>query len=408
MRAMWKGTISFGLVNIPVSMYKATEEHKTSFRSLHNECHQPIQYKKWCPACHREVQHQEIIRGYEYAPGNFITLTDEEMDKLPLPTLRTIEILHFTDKDNIDPIYYENAYYLGPSEFGVRPYRLLHTAMNQTGQVAVAKIAFRTSEHLSVLRLHRNCLVLNFIHYPAEIRAVHEVPGLEGAAPVTEAELQMAVQLIEQISGAFRHDYRSNYEAALQQLIQAKLQNVEIEQPRAIPVVDLMEALTRSLAAVGRPAAIVPDPGPSAGFPGAIAPGAVPAAGTGAPPTAPSPAAAAPGVSAGAPFPTAAAPGLSPATPFPRVVAPGLPPAAPFPASAASGTTPGPSFPPASPGTPAANFPATAVPGAAPTPVFPAAADPGSLPASIFPPTPASSGATTAAAVPAARPRRRR
>lgn len=264
MRAMWKGTISFGLVNIPVSMYKATEEHKTSFRSLHEFCQQPIQYKKWCPSCRREVQQQEIMRGYEYAPGNFIMITDEDMDKLPLPTLRTIEIIHFTEQDNIDPIYYENSYYLGPSEFGVKPYKLLHAAMYQTGKVAVAKIAFRTSEHLSVLRLHRNCLVLNFIYYPAEIRAVREVPGIEGMAQITEVELQMAVQLIDQISGAFRNDYRSNYEAALQELIHSKMQNREIVQPQAAPVVDLMEALTRSLAAGHQPAVMAPDTSPTA------------------------------------------------------------------------------------------------------------------------------------------------
>ncbi|MFC0331480.1 Ku protein [Paenibacillus sepulcri] len=104
MRSMWKGTISFGLVNIPVSMYKATEEHKTHFRSLHVTCQQPIQYRKWCPACQREIGQGEIIRGYEYAQGSFVTLTEEEMDKLPLPTLRTIGILHFTKQDNIDPI----------------------------------------------------------------------------------------------------------------------------------------------------------------------------------------------------------------------------------------------------------------------------------------------------------------
>ncbi|MBD0382921.1 non-homologous end joining protein Ku [Paenibacillus sedimenti] len=262
MRAMWRGTISFGLVNIPVSMYKATEKQKTSFRSLHASCQQPIQYKKWCPSCHREVQQQEIIRGYEYIPGNYITMTDEDMDKLPLPTLRTIEILHFTDQESIDPIYYENAYYLGPAEFGGRSYKLLHAAMRQTGMVAVAKIAFRTSEHLAVLRLHRNCLVLNFIYYPAEIRAVREVPGLEGDGQFTESELQMAVQLINQICGVFRNDYRSNYEAALQQLIQAKIQNRAIEQPQISPVIDLMEALQQSLAAHRQPAVMVPDTPP--------------------------------------------------------------------------------------------------------------------------------------------------
>lgn len=255
MRSMWKGSISFGLVNIPVSLYKATEEHKTSFRSLHNDCKHPIQYKKWCPVCNREIETTEIVRGYEYAPGNFILITDEEMENLPLPTLRTIDILHFTDKDSIDPIYYENAYYLGPGEYGGKPYKLLHEAMQQTNKAAVAKVAFRTSEHLAVIRTHQNSLVMNMIHYPAEIRAVEGVPGIEGVAnlEVSDSELDMAKKLIEEISSSFRHDYKSNYEDALKQLIEAKLQNAEVEQPVAAPrtdnVVDLMEALKRSLTA---------------------------------------------------------------------------------------------------------------------------------------------------------------
>ncbi len=253
MRSMWKGSISFGLVNIPVSMYKATEDHKTSFRSLHDECKHPIQYKKWCPVCNVEVEQKDIIRGYEYAPSSYIIITDDDINELPLPTLRTIEILHFTDKDNIDPIYYEKPYFLGPGEYGGKPYKLLYEAMNQTGKVAVAKVAFRTSEHLSVIRLHKNCLVMNLIHYPSEVRAVELVPGIEGIAgtEVSEAELHMASVLIEEISEAFRNDYKSNYEEALKVLIEAKLQKHEVEQPEAAPrvdnVVNLMEALQRSL-----------------------------------------------------------------------------------------------------------------------------------------------------------------
>ncbi|MET3292464.1 Ku protein [Brevibacillus fluminis] len=253
MRSMWKGSISFGLVNIPVSLYKATEDHKTSFRSLHEECKHPIQYKKWCPVCDREIQQSEVIRGYEYAPGNYVIITDDDLDELPLPTLRTIEILHFTDKDNIDPIYYEKSYYLGPGEYGGKPYKLLHDAMDQTGKVAVAKVAFRTSEHLSVIRLHENCLLMNIIHYPAEVRSVQGVPGIEGIAgiEVSSTELEMATKLIQEISKDFTGDYKSNYEEALKTLIEAKVQNQEIEQPESTTrmnnVIDLMEALQRSL-----------------------------------------------------------------------------------------------------------------------------------------------------------------
>jgi DNA end-binding protein Ku len=271
MRSMWKGSISFGLVNIPVSLFKATDDHKVSFRSLHENCKHPIQYKKWCPVCDREVDQKEIIRGYEYAPGNFIIIDDEDLDNLPLPTLKTIEILHFTDKNNIDPIYYEKSYYLGPGEYGGKPYKLLLEAMEQTGKVAVAKVAFRTSEHLAIIRIHDTCLLMNMIHYPAEIRSLEGIPGMEGVAgiEVNEAELQMAIKLIEEISEAFRGDYKSNYEEALRNLIEAKVQNAEIEQPAASPrtnnVVDLMEALKRSLnAAKENPAGTDKEPEPVA------------------------------------------------------------------------------------------------------------------------------------------------
>lgn len=256
MRSMWKGSISFGLVNIPVSLYKATDDHKTSFRSLHEECKHPIQYRKWCPVCNREVEQKEIIRGYEYAKGNYIIITDDDIKELPLPTLRTIEILHFTDQDSIDPIYYEKNYYLGPGDYGGKPYKLLYEAMKQTGKIAVAKVAFRTSEHLAVIRIHKDCLVLNIIHYPAEIRAVESVPGIEAIAgtEVTENELQMATRLIGEISESFRNDYKSNYEEALRKLIESKIQNKEVEEPqteRASNIVDLMEALQQSLKAQG-------------------------------------------------------------------------------------------------------------------------------------------------------------
>ncbi|MGA8943228.1 MAG: Ku protein [Thermoactinomyces sp.] len=252
MRSMWKGSISFGLVNIPVSLYKATDDYKTSFRSLHKECKHPIQYKKWCPVCNREVEQKEIIRGYEYTKGNYIIITDDDIRELPLPTLRTIEILHFTDQDSIDPIYYEKTYYLGPGEYGGKPYKLLYEAMKQTGKIAVAKVAFRTSEHLSVIRIHKDCLVLNIVHYPAEIRSVESVPGIDAIAgtEVTENELQMATRLIEEISESFRSDYQSNYEEALKELIESKIRNKEVEEPeteRASNVVDLMEALQQSL-----------------------------------------------------------------------------------------------------------------------------------------------------------------
>lgn len=253
MRAMWKGNISFGLVNIPVSLFKATEEQKTHFRTLHAECQHPIRYQKWCPRCERSVEAKDLVRGYEYAPESFVLVKDEDIEQLPLPTLHTIEILHFTDKENIDPIYYEKSYYLGPGEYGDKPYKLLFQAMEETGKVAVAKIAFRTREHLAVLRLHQNCLLMNMIHYPAEIRSLEGVPGLENLeqTEVKAEELKIAKKLIEEISEDFHDNYQSDFEQALQSLIATKIEKQEVAKPEAVEpeqnVVDLMEALQKSL-----------------------------------------------------------------------------------------------------------------------------------------------------------------
>lgn len=253
MRAMWKGNISFGLVNIPVSLYKATEEQRTTFRTLHQACQTPIQYKKWCPHCEQEVETQETVRGYEYTPDHYVLITQEDLNNLPLPTLRTIEILHFTEKENVEPIYYENAYYLGPREYGEKPYKLLYEAMKQTNKIAVAKVAFRNKEHLAILRLYQNGLLMNRIHYPSEIRAIEEVPGISkmSQAQISDGELEMAQKLITEISKEFRDDYQSDYEEALQSLIQQKIDKQEVAQPQFKPeddkVVDLMEALQQSL-----------------------------------------------------------------------------------------------------------------------------------------------------------------
>lgn len=227
MRTMWKGSLRFGLVDIPVNLYKATEDHKISLRSLHEECNHPIQNKKWCPTCDRELESKETVRGYEYTPENYVTITDDDIDNLPLSTLRTIEILHFTDQENVNPIYYKKTYYLGPGEYGSKSYKLLYQAMEQTSKVAIAKVAFRTGEHLSVVHLYQNCLTMNLIHYPIEIRAVEGVPRMEKVrdAEVSEAELRLAIKLIEDMNGAFCDDYKSNYEEAIKELIERKIES---------------------------------------------------------------------------------------------------------------------------------------------------------------------------------------
>lgn len=252
MRAMWKGAISFGLVTIPIRMYVATDNKEFHFRQLHDECNTPIQYKKWCPHCDREIEAKEIIRGYEYAPGSFVIITEEDIDNLPLPTARAIEVLNFVEPDAIDPIYTLKSYYLGPDEIGVKPYKLLYETLKATGKVGIGKVAFRTKEHLVSLRTYENCLLLDTIHYPGEIRNAAEVPGTQqfDAVKVGEKEMELAKALVSQLTEDFQPEkYVNEYQEAIREVIEAKVQGEEVEvaAPKATNVLDLMEALKASI-----------------------------------------------------------------------------------------------------------------------------------------------------------------
>jgi DNA end-binding protein Ku len=256
MRAMWKGSISFGLVNIPVRMFSAIENQDVTFRQLHQDCHHPVRYRKFCPVCEREIGNDEIVRGFEYAKGQYIVLRDEDLERLPLPTLHTIEIIHFVDVVSVDPIYYENTYYLSPGDYGEKPYKLLYAAMQKTNKAAVAKMAFRTKEHLCLIRFYERCLSMSLLHFPSEIRSTAGIPVPIETIPVKEAELDMAVALIHQLSSEFKPDlYHSDYREALKGLIEAKAGEQELVTPphtAKANIVDLMDALRASLEAAAR------------------------------------------------------------------------------------------------------------------------------------------------------------
>jgi DNA end-binding protein Ku len=253
MRAMWKGAISFGLVTIPIRMFIATDNNEFHFRQLHNVCKSPIQYKKWCPNCDCEIEQKEILRGYEYAPGSFVIITDDDLDKLPLPTARSVEIINFVEPDAIDPIYTLKSYYLGPDEIGMKPYKLLYETMKRTGKIGIGKVAFRTKEHLVALRTYQNCILMDTIHYPNEIRNAGEVPGTQlDNVKIGDKEIDMAQALVEQLTEEFEPTkYVNDYQEAIREVIEAKVQGEEIEfaEPKAANVIDLMEALRASLEA---------------------------------------------------------------------------------------------------------------------------------------------------------------
>ncbi|WP_134684421.1 non-homologous end joining protein Ku [Brevibacillus migulae] len=272
MHTVWKGSISFGLVNIPVRMFTATEERDIRFRQLHKECHTPVRYAKMCPHCDRELEASEIVRGFEYEKGNFVIVSDEDMESLTPETRRNIEILDFVDLAQIDPIYFDKSYYLSPQESGEKAYALLQAAMRNTGKIAIARFTLRNRQSLAAVRIYENCIVLETIYYPDEVRPVSQVPAL-AAEPIAiaENELKMAEELITNMSTSFDPGkYTDEYRQDLQQLIDRKLEGKEVAVSPAAPranVVDLMQALKASLQAtseeIGTPVPTVAAPTPA-------------------------------------------------------------------------------------------------------------------------------------------------
>ena len=250
-RSIWNGVISFGMVSIPVKLYTATEDKDISFNLLHKECGTRLKQLRWCPFHERAVEWSEIARGYEYAKDEYVVMTDEDFEKLPLPSKQTVELSAFVDAEQIDPIYYQKTYYLEPESKGVKPYALLMKALKEKGLTGIAKIAIRNKEQLCALRPMNGSLVIETLYYPDEIR---EAPSeVDTDVKITAAEMKMAEALIELLQDDFKPDeYKDEYREALQQVIDAKLEGQEIEAaPVARPakVTDLMSALKASVAA---------------------------------------------------------------------------------------------------------------------------------------------------------------
>jgi DNA end-binding protein Ku len=259
-RSMWKGAISFGLVSIPVAVYPATEEKSLKFNQLHDEDMGRIRYQRVCEQDGEVVSFEHIVKGYEYEKGHYVVLTDEDFDKVPVESSRLIDILHFVDADDIDPIYYKKTYYLVPEESGVKAYALLRQAMEEDGRVGISKVSFRDREHLAALRFKDDAFVLETMFWPDEIRDA-KFDELEKAAEVKPRlqEIQMAKTLIDNLTDDFKPEqYKDEYREALLKVVDAKVDGREIEaapEPEESKVVDLMEALKASVEATKQKAA---------------------------------------------------------------------------------------------------------------------------------------------------------
>lgn len=249
---MWKGSISFGLVNIPIKLFSATEDKDIKLRTLHKDCHTPIKYEKVCPTCEKEVETDDLLKGYEYVKGKFVLLSDEELSDLKEEhEEKSVEIIDFVRLEEIDPIYFSRSYYMGPGENGNKAYALLREALEKSGKIGIAEIAIRSKRQMAVVRVYRNTLIMETIHYPDEVRNVEEVPSVPENVQINPKELDTAIMLIDQLTTEFQpENYKDEYREAVKDLIQGKINSNEGTTSKEAPrtnVVDLMSALQASI-----------------------------------------------------------------------------------------------------------------------------------------------------------------
>ena len=253
MQIVWKGVISFGLVSIPVRLFAATEEHGVSFRQLHVSDGGQIRYRRVCDLDGEEVPYSDIARGYERPDGQVVVLTDADFAQLPLASSRAIQVLGFTDADTIDPVQLSRSYYCDPTGSDAKAYVLLREALERTGKVALVKVALRGRESPAVLHPRNGVLVLHVLLWPDEVRKPR-FRFLRDEIALRPRELQAAEAYIHTLTGTQDpDDMVDRYQAALQELVEAKVAGRPVEQPsaptRADSAGDLMDALRRSVEA---------------------------------------------------------------------------------------------------------------------------------------------------------------
>jgi DNA end-binding protein Ku len=260
MKTIWNGSISFGLVNIPVGMALATKpaarQSDVSFRMLHRECGTPIKNKRWCPQHDREVSNDEIVKGWEVAKGQFVFVEDADLEALQTADdSRTIAITRFVELDQVDPIYFDRTYFLAPADAAAqrRPYVLLLEAMKETNTAAVGKFVRQGAEHFCLIRPKGNALALETLFLAEDVRSQDEIEEAVEEIDVKEAELELARQVIGSLAADFDPgELVSDYRRDLKALLDAKLAGEEISVPEPAeekaPVIDLMEALKASVA----------------------------------------------------------------------------------------------------------------------------------------------------------------
>src|SRR5579871_4852704 len=253
--SVWKGHLTFGLVSLPVKLFTAARSETLSFNQLHKHDNSRIKQVIYCQAEDKPIPRDEIVKGFEYEKGKYVVVTDEEIKKVAPKTAKVMEIQEFVKADDVDPVYLESSYYMAPDEGGEKPYALLFEAMRQSHYYAVAKIAMHNREHVIILRPGNKGILLHTMYYVDEIRQVDEFRT--NTDLVKPNELAMANMLIDTLKAEFEPEkYHDTYRDNLMQMIEAKKEGqkvVETPEPHVAPVIDIMEALKRSLAEKKKP-----------------------------------------------------------------------------------------------------------------------------------------------------------
>jgi DNA end-binding protein Ku len=249
MAATWKGSLSFGLVSIPIQLSPAARTERISFNQLHKVCHSRLKQPLFCPTCNRNVERNEIEKGYEYEKDQYLLFNEDELDKIEPESARVMEILEFVKVDEIDPLYFDASYYATPEPAGAKGYRLLLDAMNKSGYAGIAKVTMHNREYIVIIRPRKSGLTVHTMFYANEIRQ----PADAGADKfeIKEQERSLASQLIETLAGTFQPEkYHDTYQEGLRTLIEAKAKDQDViatvPAVQAAPV-DLMAALKQSL-----------------------------------------------------------------------------------------------------------------------------------------------------------------
>ena len=248
---VWKGHLTFGLISIPIRLFSAARSERLSFNQLHKECHSRIRQPLYCPTCERMVERTEIVKGYEYEKEQYVLFNDEELEKMAPASAKTMEILEFVRLAEVDPLFFDTSFYAVPEEAGRKAYYLLVKTMEESGYAAIAKVAMHQREYTVVVRPREGGLTMHSMYYENEIRKVEEY-GEPANVEVKPQEVKLAQQLVESLAADFEpKKYHNEYQEQLKTLIEAKVKGQEVTAPperQLAPVIDLMDALKKSLA----------------------------------------------------------------------------------------------------------------------------------------------------------------